>query len=476
MPEADRLRLAARVQADYAGYAYAPILADDMRAAAGLALDVSVAGSLAAQVALDRTATSSSASAAAASVPATADRTVGRRLNDVAIWGMLRSTPAWGFGVDGTFTETAIDTLRWEFDPATLAPFGASFAGARTNQVRNPRMEGAAAGTPGTVPTNWAITNAVGGINRRIVGLSMEAGLPVLDIEFTCTAVGAGFGFLVLDTGTSYAVGDVVSVGAWVRLISGTPPSSLRWLVQTGGADQFSSAFSLTGTLSRQVAPITIPVSGSLARANLENRQAGFTGVFVLRIGGASTELGAFASSPIFAPVGTPTTTTRAQGNVTIPVVQLGTRWNRRQGILIVDWNSQPGAFASAAAADWMGLISWGDSTANERLGILINPAHTSLEARVTAAGVAGSASVATISAPLAGATTRAAVAWDLDAGFLQVAGRGAAGSKVALTALPIPGNIMPGRFATSHPLFGRIAGAELRPAALFDSALAALT
>ena len=123
-----------------------------------------------------------------------------------------------------------------------------------------------------------------------------------------------------------------------------------------------------------------------------------------------------------------------------------------------------------------MGLISWGDTTADNRMGLLINPAHTSVEARSTAGGVVQTASAVTITAPAAGATTRAALAWDLDAGFIQVAARGVAGSKVACTALPVPGFVMPGRYATSNPLFGRIQGYDVRPAALFDASLAALT
>lgn len=40
MPEADRLRLAGRLPADYVGYGYAPLLADDMKAVAAVASDV----------------------------------------------------------------------------------------------------------------------------------------------------------------------------------------------------------------------------------------------------------------------------------------------------------------------------------------------------------------------------------------------------------------------------------------------------
>lgn len=47
MAEADRLRLAARVQADYDGYGYAPLLDDDLRAVAGVGNDVAAAAAAA---------------------------------------------------------------------------------------------------------------------------------------------------------------------------------------------------------------------------------------------------------------------------------------------------------------------------------------------------------------------------------------------------------------------------------------------
>jgi hypothetical protein len=34
---------------------------------------------------------------------------------------MLRATPIWGFDGAGNLVETAVDTLRWEYEPASLA-------------------------------------------------------------------------------------------------------------------------------------------------------------------------------------------------------------------------------------------------------------------------------------------------------------------------------------------------------------------
>lgn len=58
-----------------------------------------------------------------------------------------------------------------------------------TNYIRNNTMVGAAAGTPGTLPTNWA-SNIAGGITRQIVGTGTSSGIDYIDIRVFGTGVG----------------------------------------------------------------------------------------------------------------------------------------------------------------------------------------------------------------------------------------------------------------------------------------------
>ncbi|MDB5415303.1 MAG: 49, APCd hypothetical protein [Rubritepida sp.] len=448
-------------------------------------LDAAAGSASAAAGLVSQQAAASSAAAAAASVPATADRTVGRRLNDTDIWAMSRSTKTWGFGVTGSLEETPVDTLRWEFNPATLAPLGPQFAGLRVNTIRNPLLEGAVPGSPGTNPTNMSLAlGATSGVNVSIAGVGTLAnGMKYVDVAMAGLATATVTLLMTLEQGglIAAALGEVWSMAASVALTAGNPANvsvQPTFRSNVGGTGLVGGAYTLTATLAR------FPFTGTLAQAGTTSiipvlrvtYASGVTAAETLRIALPDLEKAPFSSAPKPAQTGVPAATTRAQGTVDIAVAQLGTRWNRRQGIIIVDWASQPGPFTSAVDADWFGLCSWGDKTANERLGLLINPAHTSVEARITAGGVVQAAASRALTAPAASVITRAAVAWDLDAGKLQVAARGAAGAQVALTALPVPGWIMPGRFGTSHPLFGTISGVEIRPAALFDAALAALT
>jgi hypothetical protein len=415
---------------------------DTAQAAAGTAA-VDAANQVAALTAADRNAAgasalaaASSASAAAASVSATADRTVGRRLNDTSIWSMLRSTKAWVISAQGNLEEIPADTIGWEFQPNMLAPLGIQFAGARTNGVRNPRFEGAVA--PSTNPTFMSLAfGPINGVTLAIAGTGTTKGRPYIDLALSGTASASSVFVLTFD---SQAAGPLQSfaVGAWLQSVAGTSQAGIALNLRTnlGGVGPNTPVGVLPTTATAFSTVLATP-SGAVTTATFALRVSYTSGVTyseTIRLSLPMFEAAPFSGPPILPVIGTPAAAPRAQGTVDISVAQLGTRWNRRQGILLVDWASWPGPFTSAADADWFGLASWGDGTANERLGILVNPAHTGVEARVSA------------------------------------------GTKVTLTALPVPGWIMPGRFATSHPLFGWIGGIEVRPAALFDASLAALT
>ncbi|MFC0407990.1 hypothetical protein [Roseomonas elaeocarpi] len=61
----------------------------------------------------------------------------------------------------------------------------------RTNGIRNPRCEGATAGTPGVAPTNWKLGTAHG-LAIAIVGTGYEDGIPFVDLKVSGTATQAG--------------------------------------------------------------------------------------------------------------------------------------------------------------------------------------------------------------------------------------------------------------------------------------------
>lgn len=488
MAEADRLRLAARLPGDYALFGYAPILADDMRAVAAVAGDVAnaLASSNASvlladadrvQTGSDRTAAAASATLAAAIVPASADNTAGRRLNDTSQWSMVRATPAWGINSQGLLEETPVDTIRWEFDPVSLAPLGAAFAPARTNSITNPRAEGAVAGTPGNLPTGWQ-ARPTGAPTTEVIGATVRQGIPGLLMRFAGVPTTTGAQTWQLTASASHTVGHVLCASIYVELVAGSLTNVGNFSVRNNVANDAGTAFT-PGALQRVSRIWTSTVSPATPGLRWVYGDTVTAVDFTLFIGAPQLEINApFPSAPILPPVGSPGASSRAQGTVDIPVRNLGSRYNRRAGVVIVDWNSQPGPFTSGADADFMTLVSLGNLSGDDVMGLLVNPAHTSFVFRRTVGGAAlSTATINGVTPPAAGQTIRCAFAWDIDAGQMQVAARGVAGTQLTgQTSVPIITHIMPGRFSTTRPLSGRIAGIEIRPAAVFGASLAALT
>lgn len=447
-------------------------------AATAYDLEAAVAAQNAAGASADSAA--ASASAAAATIPATLDRTVGRRANDTAIWSMVRSTPAWGFGPTGLLEETAIDTLRWEFNPATLAPLGVAFSGAKSNIVRNPRAQGAVA--PSTWPTYWTVNNTAS--TATVAGTGTVGTIEYVDFDLTFS--GAGYAEIYPEVIPATA-GLILATQSWtlsscVAIVAGSlANTTLRHAIEFRNSSSIiqnnvSSSFVPTSAL-RQYGVVGT-AAATVDRASIFlNVVATGAAYLRIRVSGFKATQEMFISPPIFPAVGTPAVSTRAQGTVSIPVRDLGSRYNYRQGVIIADWNSQPGAFTSAADTDFFGIVSLGDLGANEVMGLLINHAHTAALFRRTVGGVSQTTATLTITPPAAGETVRFAMAWDIDAGLMQVAARGAVGAQLTgQTSIPVITHLMPGRFSTTRPLFGRINGLEIRPAAVWGATLAALT
>lgn len=507
MSQADRDRLAARVNSEYENFGYAEIFYGDTDAVAAveadvvgnsLSADASAASALSdvAQTEFDKRATKNSGQAISQAIAAVNDRVVGRRPNDTRVWPMVRSTKAWGWGPTGVLEEAAIDTLKWDFHETTRASLGLAFAGARTNLVVNPYFEG---GTPGVIgaggvlPTNIVLGSALpGGMQMEFVGLETLAnGEPSILMRWFGSTTPGEYTRLVfgMPSGTVFTSGEAITLSMGYSLAAGSltgfSGSANAYVFRPNG---FSSTPAVpnaavpTGVVQRAVYSGTLTAGVTTSTTSfgpqllgLWNSGAAIDATF--RYVNPQFQRSAFNGPPVFPPVGTPGISTRAQGNVSIPLPSFGGRFNPRQGTLIVSWSSYAGAFTSAADTDFFGIISLGDLGANEVMGLLINPAHTAALFRRTVGGVVQSSSTITITAPTAGQSVKFAMAWNADAGLMQVAARGAAGTKLSGEfSIPLMTHLMPGRFSTTRPLFGQIDGVELWPLAVFDSALATKT
>jgi hypothetical protein len=198
---------------------------------------------------------------------------------------------------------------RFDHNPTTGESLGLLVEEQRTNSIRNNTMQGAVAGTPGTLPTNWP-TGSQAGLSREIVAIGTTNGIPYVDIRyFGTTNTTFGSFFVEANNSAVAANGQAWTASAWLGLVAGTTANitslnigvrfnnSSGALLTQGVTDVLSSV----GTFQR--------VSGSATASDATTAFAnialtlGLTNAaavdFTLRIGLPQLEQGAFATSVI---------------------------------------------------------------------------------------------------------------------------------------------------------------------------------
>ena len=203
------------------------------------------------------------------------------------------------------------DLPRFDYDPATLTCNGLLIEETRTNGVRNNVAAGAAAGTPGTDPTNWSRYTGLSGLSSSIVGTGTEKGVEYVDIRVNGTPSGTGQYQIFFDTSTGItaATGQAWALSAYLKVAAGslTNTSVAFGLDEntSGGAyvtNKVGSNFSPSSTLQRAIFTATLTGGATVARIwpwlrlNLTSGQAIDV---TLRIGLPQAENGSFATSVI---------------------------------------------------------------------------------------------------------------------------------------------------------------------------------
>jgi len=212
-------------------------------------------------------------------------------------------------------------------------PLGLLIEEGRTNSIRNPRAEGAVAGTPGTGPTNWFLSAPP----QQVVGTGVENGISYVDARFTGSLT-ATFAFLFeLPNVIAALPAQIWSASAYVRLVGGSlaAVTSIEMAVRaysaaatgvdttTGFVSQQSVAFTPTAApLAPQrfsSAGFSLPASSAFVASGLRVSVAGAFD-FTLRIGLPQIEQGGFATTPILPAIGTPATSSRNGDVIAMPV------------------------------------------------------------------------------------------------------------------------------------------------------------
>ncbi|HEY8192019.1 MAG TPA: hypothetical protein VIG74_06305, partial [Alphaproteobacteria bacterium] len=203
-----------------------------------------------------------------------------------------RASVATYFDSAGTMQTASANTPRFDYDPSTLAAKGLLIEENKTNVVANSTMQGAIAGTPGTLPTGWFIAFNPAGFSYQILGTGVEKGMTYIDIRFygntSANEVQLAFG-----PSTAATAGQLWTSSFYIRRIAGSNAnlsnirSRITWgnpgylaqsnaeiLANVGGASLFRGIVTATAPATTTVNFSILNLIASAAGADITLRIA----------------------------------------------------------------------------------------------------------------------------------------------------------------------------------------------------------
>jgi hypothetical protein len=317
----------------------------------------------------------------------------------------------------GTYATWQVSNLmpRLDFNPSTLAAQGLLIEESRTNSIRNNTMVGAVAGTPGTLPTNWAVSG-LGTLTQQVVGTGTSNGVTYIDVRFSgTTSTTQTTVRLEANNVIAAANGQTWTQSSWTAMVGGSTSnitqiglSTLLW--DSGGSFLGSIPFPSGFVANTTSSLIRVTPSGTIATVGTAFAQPQIyltfaSGVAIdvtLRIGLPQLEQGAFATSVI------PTTTTALTRAADVASVNTLSPWyNATEGTLYAQ-----GILVGGTAATFPRQAALVGSNVNDdTIDILWNAPSGVISCGVRTGG-ATQMSQGSAPAKSAGSTFKAAVAY----------------------------------------------------------------
>jgi len=169
----------------------------------------------------------------------------------------------------------------------------------RTNSLRNSTMQGAVAGTPGTLPTNWA-SQSTAGLTLQVASVGTQNGLDYVDIRYSGTATSTTIRLFWEANNQIVAADGQIWTSSFYTSISGSAlPSNYRLGVATNTSAGFSVSsivatpnITQSTTLTRYDRVMTLPGGATVARAQ--------PGVYVTVVNGQSYDFTIRIAAPQF--------------------------------------------------------------------------------------------------------------------------------------------------------------------------------
>lgn len=194
-----------------------------------------------------------------------------------------------------------------------------------TNGVKNPRLEGAVAGTPGTPPTNTTVSAQ--GTTTSIIGSGTEDGWPYVDIRWNGTPTNDPAFLMGYSTDVAASAGESWTASVGVKVVGGDMTNITRIrlriteLTSAPGFNKETYAdFTLSSGNQRVIHSITAASGTAYLRPDVSIDWDGSGDIDVtLRIYAPQLEEKAYPTSPIFPPVSTPGAATRSADFAFVP-------------------------------------------------------------------------------------------------------------------------------------------------------------
>lgn len=324
----------------------------------------------------------------------------------------------WDFtngGTVGTLTEVNNN------EPALDGTKGVLIEESSTNEIRNPRCEGAVAGTPGTMPTNWLVV-AGGGVTTEVVGSGTEDGWPYLEFRISGTPT-ASTTSIYFEASTQIAalVGETFTLSSNARVTAGDMTNvtniALSCVERDGGGVSLGSqagSSEVPTAVNRRFRETFTMAQASVAyiQPRLDIVQAGGAVDLTMRIYAPQNEEKGHATSPIFPPVGTPGASTRAPQYTYLSA----DAWYNATAL--------SGCLTVQHVGDSVGMVVYfSDGTLNERMQ-LRQENTTRVRLGIWAGGVqGGDAQITSATAPVAGDISKYAFAIATNDAALSIGG-----------------------------------------------------
>lgn len=257
-----------------------------------------------------------------------------------------RGTAATRFNSAGVMETLGNTAARFDYDPVTLDPKGLLIEEQRTNSIRNNTMVGAAAGTPGTAPTNWNF-GTLHGLTLQTLPVGTVNGITYIDVHYSGTTNAASFTNIDLEANTAVAAtpAQVWTHSVYVALVAGSFANVNAFTLNGAAKDSGGIYISEIATAT----PILAGMTSTLVRKTLSGTAPALTafvgpymqftygnGVaidFTIRIGLPQLELGAFATSVI------PTSGSAATRSADVATMSVAPWYNQNEGTFFQEFN-----------------------------------------------------------------------------------------------------------------------------------------